>query len=154
MRSCSPVKKRPSVDVRPKQNKVCGSPSSGVRCIMMKFAVFIGLMASCMIVTGADAQLDFIGSIKKPVAVEKSQFLGLSESDVAKLLGKTKIRSEGKTQKSFRSGISETPRLGGYVYARVNFLTFENGLVVRHEVVDRIDACVIASPRSDGEGLK
>lgn len=91
-----------------------------------------------------------VGSIDKPILIERSAYLGLSEQEVTERLEETKLRSEGPDLRSFQTRFSSIPPLGGYRYARVNLLTFQNGRVVRHEIVDRINDCVIvAPPRGD-----
>ena len=91
-----------------------------------------------------------IGTIKEPITVDKSHLLGLTEADLLKVLGITKLESEGKTEdkKSFPGGCSTIPPLGGYVYTRYNIVTFREGKVVQHEIVDRVTACVITEPRT------
>jgi hypothetical protein len=92
-----------------------------------------------------------IGSIDKPRTVTKSRLHGLTEAQILKTLRIRKLDPVGKDdrKKSYPGERSAIPILGGYVYTRHNVLTFERGKVIRHEIVDRVSACVITEPRGE-----
>jgi hypothetical protein len=94
---------------------------------------------------------DEIGAIKEPITVDKSNLIGLTEEQVLKAIGIAKLEPEGKNEekKSFQSGRSTIPVLGGYVYTRHNIVTFKQGKVVQHQLVDRISSCVITERRPE-----
>jgi hypothetical protein len=121
----------------------------------MKLAPILALILMGAAVSNADDSepppIQEIGTIKEPTTVAKSPLLGLTEDQVLKLIRISKLEIEGKAEKkrSFPGGHSSIPALGGYVYTRYNLLTFRDGKVVRHELIDRPSACVITESRAE-----
>ena len=121
----------------------------------MKLSPILALIMMGLSVSNADDDkappVKEIGTIKEPMAVAKSRLLGLTENQILKLMRISKLETEGKAEnkKSFPDGHSSIPALGGYVYTRYNLLTFQDGKVVRHELIDRLSACVITEPRAE-----
>ncbi|MEO5916505.1 MAG: hypothetical protein ABIS50_19870 [Luteolibacter sp.] len=121
----------------------------------MKLFPILALILMGMSVSNADDNkgppVEEIGTIKEPMAVTKSRLIGLTENQILKLMRISKLESENKAEnkRSFPSGHSSIPGLGGYVYTRYNLLTFRDGKVVQHELIDRLSACVITEPRAE-----
>jgi hypothetical protein len=91
--------------------------------------------------------------IETPKELPSSDLLGLSEVEVAKKHGgKTLKREPGHSNKKwFSGGLVHFPRIPGdsYVIERCHVLTFEDGKVVKHELVDRRTAHVSIRPREE-----
>lgn len=86
-----------------------------------------------------------VGEITKPIEIEKSPLLGMTEAEVLKKLEIKELKPEPKQEnkKSYAGAYVEPPFPGGYAYRRDHVLTFDEGRVVKHEVVDKVAACVI-----------
>jgi len=88
--------------------------------------------------------------IETPVTLSTSALLGLTEREVLKKRGLKKLNPErGTADKKWFSGGRRFVRatLGdGYTWERCHILTFENGKVVKHEMVDRRRAHVVIRP--------
>ncbi len=89
--------------------------------------------------------------IETPVTL--STLLGLTEGEVLKKQGLKKLNPEyGAANKKWFSGGKRFPRSAyddGYVWERCHILTFENGKVVKHEMVDRRRAHMSIQPREE-----
>jgi len=119
----------------------------------MKSILGILLMGLCASQAGAEnaraPRPDTIGEIKVPTQVPNSKLIGLTEKEVMAALKVKKLNREGKDESKrwFSGGRSSMPPLGGYRYGRHHILTFVNGKVVKHEIVDRpIDCVMVKSP--------
>jgi hypothetical protein len=112
-----------------------------------------------VLVSAADAKTAFPPTKERVAAAEAEMkrarlrqlttldFLGLREDDVMAELPVTELTLEPDGRKSFTEGVIRFPGgSGGYVISRYHILTFSEGKVVKHEIEDRITACVILSP--------
>lgn len=94
------------------------------------------------------AVVEHLKRIETPVTL--STLLGLTEGEVLKKQGLKKLNPErGATDKKWFSGGRRFPRSAyddGYIWERCHILTFENGKVVKHEMVDRRGAHVSMRP--------
>jgi hypothetical protein len=102
-------------------------------------------------VTQEQAVAPITNRIETPVKLPSSDLLGLSESEVLKKEGLEKLNPEHGTadQKWYSGGIVRFPSTPGdsYVIERCHVLTFKNGKVVKHEMVDRATAHVTVQPK-------
>jgi hypothetical protein len=97
--------------------------------------------------------------IKTPLIISKSRLLGLTEAEVLKAQGRNKLESEPGTanKKSFSGGVVRWPMSAyddGYEWSRIHILTFENGKVVKHEMVDRRTAHVSIRPSDPDPSIR
>lgn len=86
--------------------------------------------------------------IKTPVELSTSELLGLTEAAILKKKELDKLNPEpGHADKKWYSGgIREVPSWSGYIWSRCHILTFKDGKVVKHEMVDRPTAHVTRPP--------
>ena len=93
--------------------------------------------------------------IETPKELPSSDLLGLSEADVVKKHGDKRLKREPghANKKWFSGGIVHFPNSPGdsYVIERCHVLTFENGKVVKHEMVDRATSHVSIMPQEEQE---
>ncbi len=82
--------------------------------------------------------------LETPVDVSSSALLGLTKAQVLKTEGVKELKSEhgAPDKKWFSGGIVHFPSVPGdsYVIERCHVLTFQNGKVVKHEMLDRATA--------------
>jgi hypothetical protein len=107
----------------------------------------------------ARASADVFEVIKAPVTLSKSRLLGLTEAEVLKAQGRDKLKPEpgAANKKSFSGGVVKWPISAyddGYEWSRIHILTFENGRVVKHEMVDRRTAHVSIRPHAPDPSIR
>lgn len=132
--------------------KVCGG------AIMFVAVALSGCQNSPSAQKPSDAELKaavrkHLKRIETPVTLSTSALLGLTEGEVLKKQGLKKLNPEhGTADKKWFSGARRFPRSAygdGYIWERCHILTFENGKVVKHEMVDRRTAHVSIRPRQE-----
>jgi hypothetical protein len=99
------------------------------------------------------AALDHIGRFTTPVPVASSDLIGLTETEVLAKHGLAKLNPEHNADdKKWFSGGRRFPRSpydDGYIWERCHILTFEDGRVTGHEMVDRRTGHMTVRPREE-----
>ena len=89
--------------------------------------------------------------IETPRELPSSNLLGLTEAEILQK-GQDRLSPEpGAPDKKWFSGgvISPASAHDGYEWSRINILTFAEGTVVKHEIVDRITAHMTIVPSEE-----